>query len=57
MTVDGVYKVRKNFNVKLFTDEYKSGLTPEQIASQHHLDEALTLVMNRRCFAFDYSSM
>jgi DNA-binding XRE family transcriptional regulator len=33
--------IAKNFNTKLFSNEYESGLTPEIIASNHNLDETL----------------
>jgi len=37
----GVRENRKNFNIKLFANEYASGLAPETIATNHNLDEAL----------------
>lgn len=37
----GVEMIDKNFNTKLFVSEYESGLAPEQIATNHNLDEAL----------------
>jgi len=36
-----VGNVCNNFDRKLFTQEHRSGLTPEQIAEQHNLDEPL----------------
>lgn len=41
LTEAGVRENRKNFNSKLFTQEYASGLTPEQIATNYNLDQAL----------------
>ncbi|GAI85469.1 unnamed protein product, partial [marine sediment metagenome] len=37
----GVSKMLKNFNTNLFQQEYASGLTPEKIATNHNLTQAL----------------
>jgi len=39
--VKNAHDLLENFNAKLFLQEYQSGLTPEQIATNHNLDEAL----------------
>ena len=40
-----IIQVVKNFNTKLFNQEYVSGLTPEQIATNHNLTQALVWVI------------
>ncbi len=37
---------RKNFNTKLFANEYASGLTLEQIATNHNLEDTWARKMN-----------
>ena len=39
--VKNTHDVLENFNTKLFLQEYRSGLTPEKIATNYNLDEAL----------------
>ena len=36
-----VTEILKKFNSKLFEQEYESGMTPEKIAENHNLDQAL----------------
>ena len=45
VTQPAVNELIKNFNTKLFYQEYQSGLTPEQIATNHNLTQALVWVI------------
>jgi len=41
LTQQRIGEIQENFNIKLFFEEYKSGMSPEKIASEHRLTGAL----------------